>query len=118
MFLFLLFFFSSPLIKTTSPSSAFISLVLCIILCFFRRDRKYSFFHLFHAVSLQLLILRWRFFISGVSSSSLIIGCPYNKPAFECPVQCKSTFGYSAQFLCPVKFLLALARLALPFLLL
>ena len=33
-------FFSSPLIKTTSPTSIFVAFVLWIILCLSRRDRK------------------------------------------------------------------------------
>ena len=37
-------FFSSPLIKTTSSTSIFISFVLFIILCLSRMDRKYTFF--------------------------------------------------------------------------
>ena len=49
-------FFSLLLIKTTSPTSIFITFVLCIVLCLSRRDCKYSFFHLFHATSLHLLI--------------------------------------------------------------
>ena len=36
----------SPAIKTTSPTSVSISFLLCIILCFSWRDRKFSFFYL------------------------------------------------------------------------
>ena len=87
-----LFFFSSLLIKTTSPNSIFISFALCIMLYLSRRDLFPSFL----CCIFTLVYITLKSFISGVFYR----------------------FGYSTKFLCKEKFLLALAWLVLTFLLL
>ena len=75
-------YFSPPLIKTTSPTSIFISFVLCIILCLSLRNRKYSF-----SISSKLSLWNYwyniGFFYFRVSSSSrssgIVIRCTNNK---------------------------------------
>ena len=56
--------------------------LLCI-LCFSRKDFKYSFFHLFHPLSLHLLIYFARFlksrFTESMSSSKLYMSSPCTK---------------------------------------
>lgn len=110
-------FFYSPFIKCISSTSIFTSFVLCIILCLFRRDRKYCFFpsfpcFLFTLVDTALaplILLKYLHLSVFLDHFRLLYNKALGVKTAIWVTPSKPVIGYSAQFLCPLKFLLALA---------